>query len=171
MSARRLARAFAIAATCVSMAACTTVSSCDGRRYDATPEAAVRELCERLGRMSGDPTTSRAVFDMLSKSTQENLEARARRYGAASGKNIAPAAMLAPSSLVEQWGARELHATIVGTHALVEVRGLHADQRTEIRCVYEEGGWRVVIDLPPLPEVRQSPREEGPQEVGKELRK
>ena len=128
----------------------------------------MRELCERLARMSGDPTTSRAVFDMLSKGTQENLEARARRYGAASGKNIAPAAMLAPSSLVEQWSARELHATIVGTHALVEVRGLHAEQRTEIRCVYEEGGWRVVVELPPLPDVRQSPREEGPQEVSRE---
>lgn len=143
------------------------VSACEARRQDATPEGAVRELCDRLDRMSGDPTTSAAVFEMLSKSTRENLEARARRYGAASGKNIAPAAMLAPSSLVERWRARELRSTIVGAHALVEVQGLAEGQRTEIRCVYEEGGWRVVVDLPPLPEVRQSPREEGPQEVGK----
>ncbi len=161
MIMQRLARAVAV------MAACASLAACDARRHDATPEAAVRELIDRLGRMSGDPTTSRAVFDMLSATTRANLEARARRYGAASGKNIAPAAMLAPSSLVEQWGARELHATILGIHALVEVRGLHPEQRTEIRCVYEEGGWRVVVDLPPLPEVKQSPREEGPQEVGK----
>ena len=161
MRSGRAVRAAAIVAVML------TVSACNARRQDATPEGAVRELCDRLSHMSGDPTTSRAVFDLLSKSTRENLEARAHRYGAASGKNIAPAAMLAPSSLVEQWSARELHATIVGTNALVEVHGLRPDQHTEIRCVYEDGGWRVIVDLPPLPEVKQSPREEGAQQVGK----
>lgn len=161
------ARGHVVALALAALVAVSALPGCDARRHDSTPEAAVRELCDRLARMSGDPKTSRAVFDMLSKSTQENLEARARRYGAASGKNIAPAAMLAPSSLVEQWGARELRATIVGTHALVEVKGLQEGQRTDIRCVYEDGGWRVVVDLPPLPEVKQSPREEGPQQVGK----
>jgi len=161
MAPGRVARRLATIAMMMALAAC------DARRYDSTPEAAVRELSDRLSRMSGDPATSRAVFDMLSKSTRDNLETRAKRYGAASGKNIAPAAMLAPSSLVEQWSARDFSAKIVGTRALVDVKGLLPEQHTTIRCIYEEGGWRVVVDLPALPEVKQSPREDGPQEVGK----
>ena len=161
MARGRMAQGIAAIAMVMSLAAC------DARRYDSTPESAVRELCDRLTRMSGDPTTSRAVFDMLSKSTRDNLETRAKRYSAASGKNIAPAAMLAPSSLVERWTARDFAAKIVGTRALVEVKGLLPEQHTTVRCIYEEGGWRVVVELPALPEVKQSPREEGPQEVGK----
>lgn len=140
-------------------------AGCDARRVDATPESAVRELTERLRALHGDRASSTAVYELLSAATKESLQARSRRYGAASGKNIAPAAMLAPASYLERWSTREMSTKIVGAHALVELRGRTADERAEVRCVYEDGGWRVVIDLPPLPEVRVSPREDGPEEV------
>jgi hypothetical protein len=154
--------ALCVAVLCLSAPG---LSGCESRRPDATPEGAVREVVERLRQVHGDPASAHAVYELLSRATRENLESRARRYGAASGKNIAPAAMLAPSSLVERWAGREYRARIVGIHALVEVRGLLPDERAEVWCVHEEGAWRVIIDLPPLPEVRTSPREDRPQEV------
>lgn len=138
---------------------------CDARRVDATPESTVRELTERLRELHGDKDSASAAFELLSSATKESLTIRARRYGAASGKNIAPAAMLAPASYLERWPAHEMNTTIVGAHAMVELRGRTADERAEVRCVYEDGGWRVVIDLPLLPDVRVSPREDGPEEV------
>jgi hypothetical protein len=156
----RAAERIAVAALALALGA-----GCEARRPDATPEGTVRELVERLRGLHGDPASATAVFELLSRETRDNLETRARRYGAASGKNIDPAAMLAPSSLVERWSGREFRATIVGGHALVEVRGLLAEQRAEVRCVREGEAWRVVVDLPPLPEVRVSPREDGPEEV------
>jgi hypothetical protein len=140
-------------------------AGCEARRPDATPEGAVREVVERLRAAHGSPASANAAYELLSHATRENLEARARRYGAASGKNISPAAMLAPSSLVERWAGREYRTRIVGTHALVEVRGLLPEERAELRCVWEDGGWRVHVELPPLPEVQTNPREDGPQEV------
>jgi hypothetical protein len=148
-----------------ALALLVATTACEGRRPDAKPEGAVREVIERLRAAHGQPHSAVAAYELLSKATRENLEARARRYGAASGKNISPAAMLAPSSLVERWVGREYRAQIVGAHALVEVRGLLPEERTTIRCVWEDGGWRVVIDLPPLPEVLSNPREDGPQEI------
>lgn len=140
-------------------------AGCEARRPDATPEGAVREVVERLRAAHGEPASANAAYELLSRATRENLETRAKRYGAASGKNISPAAMLAPSSLVERWPGREYRSQIVGTHALVEVRGLLPEERAQVRCVWEDGGWRVHIDLPPLAEVRTNPREDGPQEV------
>jgi hypothetical protein len=149
----------------LSLALVACLVACDARRVDLTPESVVRELLERLKSLHGDKASAAAVFELLSASTRENLQTRSQRYGAASGKNIAPAAMLAPASYLERWHFRELRTKIVGAHALVEVLGFTPDQRAEIPCVYEDGGWRVVIALPPLPEVRVSPREDGPEEV------
>lgn len=141
------------------------LGACSRRAVDATPEGAVRELVERLGRASGDPLAAKAAFDLLSKSTQENLVERALRYGAASGKHIAPEAMIAPASFVQRFSARDLRSEIVGSHARVHVIGLLPGQEADVLCVFEDGGWRVNIDLPPLAPLDVRPRE-APTQVG-----
>jgi hypothetical protein len=134
-------------------------SGCARKPPNATPEGAVREFVERLRRMGSDPTSAKAAYDLLSKATQANLNARAERYSAASGKHIAPEAMIAPSSFIERFEAHELRAEIIGAHARVLAVGLLPGERAEIPCVFEEGGWHVQVELPPLPAVDVRPRD------------
>lgn len=133
---------------------------CGRKPPNATPEGAVREFVHRVKLSDGDPASAKAAYDLLSKATQQNLNARAERYSAASGKHIAPEAMIAPSSYVERFEAHELHAEIVGAHARVHAEGLLPGERADVPCVFEEGGWRVQIELPPLPPVDVQPRDE-----------
>ena len=132
--------------------------ACAQKPPDATPEGAVREFAERVSRTGVDPTAAKDAYDLLAKSTQQNLTERAERYTAASGKHIPPEAMIAPSSFIERFEAHELHAKIVGSHALVHAEGLLPEETADIPCVFEDGGWRVEIALPALMPVSVSPR-------------
>lgn len=135
-------------------------AGCSRKAPNATPEGAVRELTLALRQLDGDPEHARAAFQLLSKATQDNLVQRADRYGAASGKRIAPELMIAPASFLERFEARELGATITGKYAVVRAAGLLDQERAEIPCVYEDGAWRVHIELPPLPPALVRPRDE-----------
>ena len=135
-------------------------AGCGRKPPNATPEGAVRELVERIRRTGTDSVSAKAAYDLLAKSTQANLNERAERYSNASGKHIAPEAMIAPASFIERFEAHELRAEIVGAHARVVASGLLPGEHAEIPCIYEEGGWRVQIELPPLPPVDIRPRDE-----------
>lgn len=129
--------------------------SCSRPQPNATPEGAVRELAIHLGRYhDGDPAEAKAAFGLLSNAARAELEKRAERYSAASGKRIEPELMIAPASFVSRFEARELSSRIQGPYAMVTAIGLLAEERAEIPCVYEEGGWRVHMELPPLSPVR-----------------
>ncbi len=101
-----------------------TLTGCGRRPANATPDGAVRELVERLRRVHGDAADARAAYELLSKRTQSNLSARAQRYSAASGKMIAPEAMLAPSRFLIRFEPQRYVAKIAGAYALVDVTGL-----------------------------------------------
>jgi hypothetical protein len=140
---------FAVAAT-----------SCSRKPPNATPEGAVRELLIHLeGYRDGDPAQAKASFELLSKATQENLVARAARFSAASGKRIEPELMIAPASYGSTFDPKALAARIDGPYAIVTARGLLPEERAEIRCVFEDGGWRVHMDLPPLTPLKVLPRD------------
>ncbi len=144
-----------LAVLCAAVAA-----GCSRPSPDATPEGAVRELSLHLARYhDGDPAEAKLAFGLLSRSARENLAARADRFSAASGKRIEPELMIAPASYVSRFEARELSARIEGPYAVVTAVGLLPEERAQIPCVYEDGGWRVHVDLPPLAPVRVLPRE------------
>jgi hypothetical protein len=136
------------------------LAGCTRKAPDATPEGAVRELVLAMKQIDGDPARAKEAFDLLAKDTRDNLVLRAERYGAASGKRIAPEQMIAPASFVERFEARDLQATISGKYAVVRASGLLAEERAEIPCVFEDGGWRVHIELPPLSPVETRPRDD-----------
>ena len=117
----------------------------------------MRELVEQLGRFDGDPRDAEALFDLLSERAKKNLRARAERYGAASGRKIAPSAMLVPSRMAPRFTPQLYRAQITGSYALVEVSGVAPSERAEIPCVLEQGVWRVDLVLPELPPMRQRP--------------
>ena len=114
-------------------------------------------MVERLRRVHGDPEDAKAVFEMLSSRTKENLSERSQRYSNASGKTIEPEAMIVPSRFLLRFEPEKFTARIVGAHALVDVTGLLPSQHAQIACVFEDEGWRVDIALPPLPPVQKRP--------------
>lgn len=140
--------------------ALAAVLGCSSPPPDATADGAVRELLERLRRLEGNPADARAAYELLSSETKENLVARAKRYSAASGRHIAPELMLAPASFVQRFEPRELEVRIQGRYAIVTALGPSPSHRAEIPCVYEDGAWRVRIELPPLPPVEVRSRDE-----------
>ena len=137
-----------------------TLAGCESRSPSATPEGAVRELVERMRRVQGDPADAKAAFEMLSKNAQANLKARAERYSAASGKTIAPEAMIVPSFFLLRFDPQRYKARISGTYALVEAQGLLPEERAQIPCVYEGERWKLDLPMPALPPIQTRPRDE-----------
>lgn len=142
------------------LAAAFLFVGCQEELPNATPEGAVRELAERLRHLDGSNNEAEKAFELLSTETKENLQQRAQRYSAASGKHIAPHRMIAPASFRESFSGQRYESEISGTQALVRVRGGTDADEAVVRCVYEEGGWRVHVPLPPLPGVVVRPRDE-----------
>lgn len=132
-------------------------AGCAPRPANATPEGAVREFIDRMRVVGTDPTASKAAFAMLSKRAQQNLAERAQRYSAASGKTIAPEAMIVPSRFLIRFEPQRMTSTVVGSRALVEVMGLGPDERAKVTCAFENEGWRIDLELPPLPAVQVRP--------------
>jgi hypothetical protein len=138
------------------------VAACGERAPDATPEGATRELIDRMRRVHGEPSDARAAFELLSKRAQQNLSTRAQRYSAASGKTIAPEAMIAPSRFLLRFEPQRYTARLAGHNALVEVRGPLPEHEAQIPCVFEDGGWRIDLVLPSLPPVQLRPGTDPP---------
>ena len=105
----------------------------------------------------GADSDAQKLFELLSERAKSNLRTRAERYGAASGKKIAPWAMLVPSRMAPRFAPQSYTAQVVGKYALVEVVGVGTDERARVPCVLEDGLWRVDLVLPELPELGRRP--------------
>src|SRR5262249_5589293 len=99
----------------------------------------------------------KSVFELLAKRAQENLAARAQRYSAATGKTIAPEAMIVPSRFALRFEPASLSSQIIGVHALVHVMGTTAEQSADVPCVFEDGAWRIAATLPALSPLQKRP--------------
>ncbi len=124
---------------------------CSRKPENATPEGAVRELCERLAALDGGEGDARAVYELLSERAQANLQVRAGRYSNASGRQIAPWAMIVPSRSRLRFVPQSFESKTVGKYALVDVLGVRSDQVAQIPCVVEKELWRVDLNFPELP--------------------
>lgn len=117
----------------------------------------MRELYDRLLAHRGATGEAKAAYELLSKRARKNLEERAERYGAATGKTIAPEQMIAPAHFVPRFEPSRTTAEIRKPHALVVVYGATEGEVARVPCVFEETGWRVDVLLPPLPPVIRLP--------------
>jgi len=136
------------------------LAACSPSPPNATPEGAVREFVEAMRRFHGDDLEAQKLFDLLSERARDNLRARATRYGAASGKQITPWAMLVPSRMTPYFIPQGYTAQVVGRYALVEVAGVDAGHRAQVPCVLEDGLWRLDLVLPELPALPHRPGSE-----------
>lgn len=126
------------------------VAACTGGGAHERPEEAVRHFVEGIQRFDGKEQDAKELFGLLSERARTNLESRAERYSNASGKTIAPWAMLVPARVTPGFLPRAYVSKVVGKYALVEVIGVSPDQHAEIPCVLEEEQWRVDLALPDL---------------------
>jgi len=133
------------------------LAACQRARPEEQPDTAVRELLENLRGPALDQTRTKAIYGLLSNRARANLQARAARYTDASGKTIGPEAMLAPPSALAFEARRFRVLRRDDTTADVEVAGLLPGERAVLRCVKEDGTWRVDLSLPPPPAVVYRP--------------
>jgi hypothetical protein len=148
--------------TFLGLALFAALSGCERERSDNDPEQVVEEFIGRMQRVHGDPKIAKEAYDLLWSESKKNLIERAKRTSAASGRKIAPEEMIAPSRFSLRYKPKSYRATVQGDWALVTVSGESPnEQRSAIRCVREDGLWRIALELPPLAPIQ---RREGSQE-------
>jgi hypothetical protein len=137
---------------------------CKNDVVDAGPEAIVEEFVARMQRVHGDPKAGREAYDLLWSEGQRGLIERAKRASAVAGREVAPQAMIAPTRFSLAFTPKRYRARIDGDWAVVTVTGEDPSQRHEVKCVKEDGHWRVALVIPSLSPIQK--REEGPERLG-----
>lgn len=125
--------------------------SCAQHAEEGSPERAVQEFIDRMQRVHGDPQKSKAAFDLLAADARAKLAERAERASSAVGRVVEPEEMLSPSRFYLSFQPRAWSSRTGPGWAVVTVEGESAKERREIRCLEENGEWKVVLDLPDLP--------------------
>lgn len=144
------------------VAVLSLATGCEREQIDDHPEQVVEEFIARMRRVHGDPKAARAAYELLWSEARSNLAERAKRTSAVSGREVAPEEMLAPSRFSVKREAKRFSSSIDGDWAIVRVSGdSSGTQAHEVRCVREDGRWRVVLELPPLAPIQQRPDTEG----------
>jgi hypothetical protein len=135
------------------------LAGCRADVVDAGPDAVVEEFVGRMERVHGDPKSARDAYELLWSEAKRSLAERAKRASAVAGREVAPQAMFAPSRFWLSFLPRRYVAHVDGDWAVVTAIGDEPTQREDVKCVREDGHWRVVLVLPPLPPIQR--RDEG----------
>ena len=146
-------RSFLSRIACVALA---SAAACHREAVDEDPERLVREFIERTKSVYGDPRVARSAFDFLWSTAQKNLTERAARASALASRKVAPEEMLTLTRFSLRFVPRRYSSAIQGDVALVTLLGdTHSKDRADIRCVREQGRWRIAIELPPLAPIQR----------------
>jgi len=130
--------------------------ACERQPVDATPQGTVEAFVDRMERVHGDPAIAKSALGLLSNATRKALDDRAERATAVAGHAFDPADVLVPSYFLLEYTPRRYVAKITGDTAEVSVIGSDPATQTRIvKCVKEDGAWRVVLDLPALPPIKR----------------
>lgn len=152
MSARRVALRQALCLLATPLWA--TLWGCEEEASDGEPERVVSEFIQRMQRVHGERKAARAAYDLLWSDARRNLAERAKRASDVAGREIAPEEMLPPSRFSLHHKPRHFEMRIDGDWAEVAVTGEDGSV-DRVKCVREDGKWRVVLELPPLPPIER----------------
>jgi hypothetical protein len=145
----------------LAQACCVLVSplvagllGCEEEASDGEPDRVVAEFIQRMQRVHGERKAARAAYDLLWSDARRNLAERAKRASDVAGREIAPEEMLPPSRFSLHHKPRQYGLRVDGDWAEVTVTGEDAAV-DRVKCVREDGKWRVVLELPPLPPIER----------------
>jgi hypothetical protein len=127
---------------------------CQEEASDGEPERVVAEFIARMQRVHGERKAARAAYDLLWSDARRNLAERAKRASDVAGREIAPEEMLPPSRFSLHHKPRHFDMRVDGDWAEVVVTGEDGIVN-RVKCVREDGKWRVVLELPPLPPIER----------------
>ncbi len=126
-----------------------TLLVCAEDGSDSEPDRLVAEFIGRMQRVHGERKAARAAYDLLWSDARRNLAERAKRASDVAGREIAPEEMLPPSRFSLHHKPRRYEAHVDGDWAEVSVSS-DSGSVDRVKCVREDGKWRVVLELPPL---------------------
>ncbi len=140
----------------LALAALVGSTACRREAVDEDPERLVREFIDRAKSVYSDPKMARSAFDSLWSSAQKNLTERATRASALASRKVAPEEMLALTRFSLRFIPQRYSATVQGDIAVVSLQGdTHLKDRADVRCIREQGRWRIVVELPPLSPIQR----------------
>jgi hypothetical protein len=151
---RATRRAWLALAARAPLAAGLAPLACQGESSDVEPDRLVSTFIERMQRVHGDRKMARAAYDLLWSDARRNLAERAKRASDVAGRELAPEEMLPPSRFSLHHKPRRFDARIDGDWAEVTVTS-EDGAVDRVKCVREDGNWRVVLELPPLPPIER----------------
>jgi hypothetical protein len=129
---------------------------CKREPIDTEPAAVVEEFVRRMQRVHGDPKAAHAAYELLWHEARQNLGERAKRASAVGGRKVLPEEMIAPSRFALAFEPKHYIADIQGDWAAVVITGEGPDApRKSVKCVREDGGWRVVMEWPLPPTIQK----------------
>ncbi len=143
------------AALCVVPLLALAGVGCQADVVDAGPDAIVEEFIARMQRVHGDPKAGRDAFELMWSEAQRALVERAKRASAVAGREVAPQSMIAPTHFSLAFAPKRYSARIDGDWAIVTVVGEAPGQHHEVKCVREDGHWRVALVIPPLSPIQR----------------
>lgn len=130
-------------------AAFIALAGCEEEGSDSEPDRLVAEFIGRMQRVHGERKSARAAYELLWSDARRNLAERAKRASDVAGREIAPEEMLPPSRFSLHHKPRRYEAHVDGDWAEVSVSS-DSGSVDRVKCVREDGKWRVVLELPPL---------------------
>lgn len=125
------------------------LAGCEEEGSDSEPDRLVAEFIGRMQRVHGERKAARAAYELLWSDARRNLAERAKRASDVAGREIAPEEMLPPSRFSLHHKPQRYEAHVDGDWAEVSVSS-DGGSVDRVKCVREDGKWRVVLELPPL---------------------
>ncbi len=130
------------------------ISSCQQESAPKGPDVVLRSFVNTMRQVHGSKESADSAYEMMWEPARENLQERARRASALSGRKLSPGEMIVPSWFALYLVPESTDVRIDGEWAEVKILGTDGAS-TVARCKLEEGGWKVALELPSLSAIRQ----------------
>jgi hypothetical protein len=143
-----------LAAAC-ALALLGVTPACKSKPAPETPETVIREFLDAMQKNHGDPKVAEQIYRLLWQPARKNLEERARRASALSGRPVHPSEMIVPSWFTLRTTDGPIRTRIEPPWA--EVTFGDGPNATRARLMLEEGHYRVALELPAPAPIRSRP--------------
>lgn len=127
--------------------------ACQSAPQDEGPGRVAWEFVMAMRRVHGDLEEGKTAYNMMWEPARKNLQERARRASALSGRELHPSEVIVPSWFALHLIPESYEERVDGNWAHVTLLD-PAGHSSTARLVVEEGKWKVALELPPLAAIR-----------------